>query len=150
MFKKVLYPTDFSANSEKVMPYVKELKNSGTDEIILLHIIDTRNEDFIKKGSWASQTIQNELMKDYHNNMIKEAEKKIEPIKKELDASFKVKTIITSGIPFQKIIDTAEEENVSVIAMGSHGISNIAEMVLGSVTELVFRKTCKPILVIKR
>ncbi len=39
MFKKVLFPTDFSTVSMKALEYVKELKELGTEEIILLNVI---------------------------------------------------------------------------------------------------------------
>jgi nucleotide-binding universal stress UspA family protein len=44
----------------------------------------------------------------------------------------------------------AEEENPSVIVIGSHGKSNLEEMLLGSVSEKVVRKAKHPVLVIKR
>ena len=32
MFRKILYPTDFSAVAEKALEYVKKLKEAGTKE----------------------------------------------------------------------------------------------------------------------
>ncbi len=61
-----------------------------------------------------------------------------------------VKTRVEKGIPFKEIIKVAEEEDVSVILLGSHGRSNIVEMLLGSVAEKVVRKAKRPVLVIKR
>ena len=43
-----------------------------------------------------------------------------------------------------------EEENVSVVVIGSHGKSCISEMLLGSVSEKVIRKSSKPVLVVRR
>jgi len=43
-----------------------------------------------------------------------------------------------------------EEENPSVIIIGSHGMSNIEEILIGSVSEKVIRWCKKPVLVIKR
>ena len=43
-----------------------------------------------------------------------------------------------------------EEENVSVVVLGSHGKSCITEMLLGSVSEKVVRKSTKPVLVVRR
>ena len=39
MFRKVLFPTDFSVVSRKALEYVKELKELGTEEIVLLNVI---------------------------------------------------------------------------------------------------------------
>jgi nucleotide-binding universal stress UspA family protein len=61
-----------------------------------------------------------------------------------------VKVRIETGDPFTEILKVEEEENVSGMAIGSHGVSNIEEMFLGSVSEKVIRKAKKPVHVIKR
>jgi nucleotide-binding universal stress UspA family protein len=45
---------------------------------------------------------------------------------------------------------TATEEKVSIIVVGSHGKSNIGEMLMGSVSENVIRHAKVPLLVISR
>jgi len=40
MFRKILYPTDFSKDAEKALEYVKKLKEAGTEEVVILHVID--------------------------------------------------------------------------------------------------------------
>jgi len=47
-------------------------------------------------------------------------------------------------------LSVEEEEDVSAIVIGSHGKSNIKEMLLGSVSEKVIRKSKKPVLLVKR
>jgi nucleotide-binding universal stress UspA family protein len=43
-----------------------------------------------------------------------------------------------------------EGEGVSAIVIGSHGKTNLEEMLLGSVSEKAIRQSRKPVLVIKR
>ena len=57
---------------------------------------------------------------------------------------------IEKGIPFKEILRVEKEEDVSLIVIGSHGTSNVKEMLLGSVSEKVVRKAEKPVLVVKR
>ena len=45
---------------------------------------------------------------------------------------------------------TAADEKVSIIVVGSHGRSNIREMLIGSVSENVIRHAKVPLLVISR
>jgi len=40
MFEKILYPTDFSDVSKKALDYIEQLKEAGTKEVIVLHVID--------------------------------------------------------------------------------------------------------------
>ena len=149
MFKKILYPTDFSDCSENAIPYLRKMKGTGTKEVILLYVIDTRYIELVNTAAWLGESIQ-QVRSDVFNNIKKEAEKKMEMIKKRLSKDYKVRIKIEKGIPFKKIIDIAEKERVSIIVLGSHGKSNLREMLIGSVSEKVIRKSKKPCLVIKR
>jgi nucleotide-binding universal stress UspA family protein len=144
MFEKVLHPTDFSDVSKKALNFIKQLKEAGTKEVVVLHVIDKRNLDALAAYTTiASPNIEVELEESVRGEMYS--------IQDELEkAGLMVKTIIKKGIPFIEILNAEEEENVSVIVIGSHGKSNIAEMFLGSVSEKVIRKAKKPVLVVKR
>jgi nucleotide-binding universal stress UspA family protein len=144
MFKKILYPTDFSDVAQKALDFIKELKNAGAEEVVILHVIDKRFFDAI---AWYTTKDLPEMKRD----LLKEVRSEIEPIEKELkDLGFKVKVRIETGDPFTEILRVEREENVSSMAIGSHGVSNIEEMFLGSVSEKVIRKAKKPVHVIKR
>jgi nucleotide-binding universal stress UspA family protein len=79
------------------------------------------------------------------------AVREIEALEKELTAcGFTVTTRIEHGIPFRELLRIEEEEDVSITVIGSHGKSNLKEMLLGSVSETVIRKAKKPVIVVKR
>ena len=61
-----------------------------------------------------------------------------------------MKVLVKNGDPSSRIVRTAREERVSAIIVGSHGKSNLQEVLIGSVTERVVRKASVPVLVIKR
>ncbi|HMB20010.1 MAG TPA: universal stress protein [Spirochaetota bacterium] len=149
MFKKILYPTDFSQCADNVIPYLKKFKDSGTKEIVVLHVIDLRYTGYVESASWFGEVMPYFKI-DLFNTMKEEAEKKLKSIQKKLSPHFKVKVRIEDGVPFKTIIEVAEKERVNLIAIGSHGKSNIEEMLLGSVSEKVIRKSDKPCMVIKR
>ena len=50
MFTKVLLPTDFSDCSWKALDYVIQLKEAGTREVVLVHVIDQRENEMIMRG----------------------------------------------------------------------------------------------------
>jgi nucleotide-binding universal stress UspA family protein len=60
-----------------------------------------------------------------------------------------IDTEIQVGKPDQEIIDYAEEENIDMIIMGSHGRTGTARLVLGSVAEKIVRNSSVPVLVMK-
>jgi nucleotide-binding universal stress UspA family protein len=64
--------------------------------------------------------------------------------------NIKARVRIEKGIPFTEILRVEDDEDVSLIIIGSHGKSNVAEILLGSVSEKVIRKAKRPVLVLKR
>ena len=145
MFKKILYPTDFSDVSKKAIDYIKQLRESGSETVIVLHVINQRGMQAVERyASGNSMEIEQRIMDD--------AKQQIKVIEDELKKSgFKVKSMIKTGIPMREILKAEEkEENVSVIVIGSHGKSNLEEIFLGSVSEKVSRKCKSPVLIVKR
>ena len=144
MFKKILYPTDFSDVSKKAIDYIKQLRESGSDTVIVLHVINERGMSAIERYASAdSVEIEQRIMDD--------AKRELKVIEDDLKKSgFKVKTVIQRGVPFLEILKAEEKEDISVIVIGSHGKSNLEEMFLGSVSEKVSRKCKSPVLIIKR
>ena len=144
MFKKILYPTDFSDVSKKAIDYIKQLKEGGSETVIVLHVINERGMRAIERyASGNSMEIEQRIMDD--------AKQEIKVIEDDLKKSgFKVKTMIQRGVPLLEILKAEEEEDISVIVIGSHGKSNLEEMFLGSVSEKVSRKCKSPVLIIKR
>ena len=144
MFEKILYPTDFSDVSKKALDYLVQLKDAGTKEIVVLHVIDERGIDAISRyGSGSAETIIGRIEKE-----AREEGRKIE--KKLRQSGLTVKVRIEMGVPLKEILKVEEEEKVSAIVIGSHGKTNIKEMLLGSVSEKVIRRAKNPVLVIKR
>jgi len=147
MFEKILYPTDFSDASKKALDYIKQLKGAGTKEVVVLHVIDEREIEHI-----AHLPELNVSIEELEKRREEYAKDEMKVIGAELKkAGFKVKTRIDKGIPFRDILKAEEQErDVSVVVLGSHGKSCITEMLLGSVSEKVVRKSSKPVLVVRR
>ena len=144
MFKKILYPTDFSDVSKKAIDYIKQLREGGSETVIVLHVINERGMRAIERYASAdSVKIEQRIMDD--------AKQELKVIEDDLKKSgFKVKTMIQRGVPLLEILKAEEKEAISVIVIGSHGKSNLEEMFLGSVSEKVSRKCKSPVLIIKR
>ena len=142
MFEKILYVTDFSDVSKKALEYCKKLKEVGAKEVIALHVIEWE-PNFEKMPLYLKKELQKMLEQG--------AQKELEIIESELkEKGFDVTIRMEKGSPFEEILKVEDEENVSAIVVGSHGKSNIKEMLIGSVSENVIRKSKKPVLVIKR
>jgi nucleotide-binding universal stress UspA family protein len=143
MFKKILFPTDFSDVATKAMKYITQLKGAGAQEIIILHVIDEKELMVLSGARDQYLRITEDLNKDVAKKMTA-----IET--KMVSEGFRVKLEVKTGNPFKEIMDAAAKEKVSIIVLGSHGRSNIGEMLMGSVSENVIRHAKVPSLVISR
>jgi nucleotide-binding universal stress UspA family protein len=145
MFEKILYPTDFSDVAEKALGYIKKLKASGARKVVALHVIDSRSFERLHRFMSEEKL---ESLKQYREE---ETQKLLEGIAEDLaDAGLEVKLRIESGIPVREILRVEKEEHVSALVIGSHGVSNLQELFLGSVSEKVIRRCLSPVFVIKR
>ena len=145
MFDKILYPTDFSDVANKAMDYITKLKEAGGKEVIVLHVIDERAIGdicllYASRGSVEMvRRIEEEAWKEMNNIGARLREE-----------GFKVKLRVERGVPLNEILRVEQDEAVSVTVIGSHGKSNVKEMLLGSVSEKFIRKSGTPVLVVKR
>ena len=146
MFEKILYPTDFSDVSKKALEFIKQLKAAGTKEVIVFHVIDERPLERVMHHLGPNFDFK-ELSKAQDKYVKKEIRAVADELKK---SGLDVKTRIDRGIPFREILKAEQEEDISIVVLGSHGISAVAEMLLGSVSEKVIRKSDKPVLVVRR
>ena len=146
MFKKILYPTDFSDVAAKALEYIKQLREAGSQEVVILHVINQRIIDGLMRHSISDSNIEmwRKRAKEVAQESLTEMSKELE------DAGFTVKSIIKTGFPSSEILNLEEKEAPSIIVIGSHGRTNIGEIFLGSVSERVIRKCKRPVMVIKR
>ena len=144
MFRKILYPTDFSDGSKKAVDYLIQLKEAGTEEVVILNVVDTRSLHIPEIYGIAGLSMLGEKQADAAIISANEVAKILN------NAGIKTIIKIGKGIPLTEILRVEKEEDVSLIVIGSHGTSNVKEMLLGSVTEKVVRKAEKPVLIVKR
>ena len=146
MFKKILYPTDFSDVAAKALDYIKQLKETGSQEVVLLHVINQRIVDGLMRHAMLDKDIMQWRLKaeEIAQESLMETGKQLE------DMGFDVKCTVKTGFPWDVILDVEKREAPSIIIIGSHGRSNIGDIFLGSVSDRVIRKSKRPVLVIKR
>lgn len=132
MLKKILLPTDLSSTSYNLLECMGAFKNYGTEEIILMHTIDTK----------YALTIPENTMEETQRLLEKQAEILV-------NFNFKVTTDLRTGTPWKEIVESAKAHKTSLILIGSHGRSIAGEIILGSVTSELIEQANMPIMVIK-
>ncbi|PWB49393.1 MAG: universal stress protein [Candidatus Methanoperedenaceae archaeon] len=130
IFSKVLIPTDFSEFAVETISFVKNIKD--IKEIDLLNVVS--------KGETEEEIEEN----------VNEAKKSLDDIKGDLGrAGFMVKDHVRVGNIPEEIISTAEDEDISLIAISPHGKGWFKELLVGSTTCAVVRRANRPVLVVR-
>lgn len=139
LFKRILFPTDFSVYANTVFACLPELYGSGTREVVLVHVIraadvpmpETLNQESMRYVRWK-------------------AEEQLNLAKMALEGrDFQVTTRVEYGSPPQRIVEVAEEEKVHLIVIGAQGATLLEDLLLGSTTNEVIRRAKVPVLVEK-
>ena len=151
MFRKVLFPTDFSEASRRALErFGKEAGKIG--ELVLLHVVDEGYIEDMEEGyslfymdeGVEIKTIEEKAMKKAEELLKKEEKNAYETIDTE-----NIRSVTHIGVPYETIVETAEKEDVSLILLPSHGKMGYSHELFGSTTIRVLRKTKKPVLIIK-
>ncbi len=143
MFRRILFATDFSEANLKVLEFLPEFKEIGTEEVVVVRVINLNRVTGVAGGI---------NIDEYIEECRREAESKlVEVVRMIEDVGLRAKPVlpIPAGDPVTEIIKAAEESGAKLILMGSRGKGIIKEILLGSVSEGVARKSNIPVMVIK-
>jgi nucleotide-binding universal stress UspA family protein len=131
ILSRVLCPVDFSRFSDHAIDRL-----SGTDgvgEVFLLYVV-SRGETELEI-----------------EDCILRAKARLESIRGTLEShGIHARTIVRTGNPALEITRTAEEEDVSIIWMSSHGKGWFHELLLGSTADAVAVNAKRPVIIIRR
>jgi nucleotide-binding universal stress UspA family protein len=127
---RVLCPIDFSQYSDNAIALIRTIK--GVGEVILFHVVS--------QGETEAEI----------EDAVQKAKGQMEAIRSSLAAQgIKVRTIVQTGNPTSEITRTADEEDVSVIWMSSHGKGWFRELLLGSTAYTVAMNAHRPVMIIR-
>jgi len=140
MFEKVLLPTDFSPDSQRVLGYVKDIP--GVRNVTLLHVVDATRPS--RRGWEHGPHRENaKILLDENRQALEKNGVQAEVIIEAI-----VNTITQGDIPLT-ILEKAETESVSLIMMGARGKNTIQNILLGSVSANVIRHAKTPVLLMR-
>jgi len=129
--KKILFPTDFSAIANNAFLYALKMADTLEAEIVLLHtfdlpIIDNAEMPMNFKEIYDTLEVQQmESFKDHIPNL-----QDIASFNKL--GHIKLSHILKSGDLIYAMRETVNEQNISLVVMGTSGTSNWFETLLGS------------------
>ena len=144
MYQTILVPLDGSKRAEAILPYVEDLASSRKSKVILLQVIEP-----------STTTISPYDMVPYYDTEL--AARIVEEAKTYMAAQqaalqekgIDVEALVAQGSVVRSILDVAEQKNVDLVAMASHGRSGVGRVFYGSVAAGVLHAADRPLLLIR-
>jgi len=147
-FTHILVPIDFSDTSREALPYAFKIAKKYGTRVTLLHSITMFEYDLYT--SKRDTSAPDELYKSIESSANAYCDEIIKNEKKD-DNDCIIEKVMERGISTHEVITKyAENNDVDLIVMATHGRSGFAHVLLGSVTEKVIQKASCPVLVTKK
>jgi nucleotide-binding universal stress UspA family protein len=131
-FKKILFPTDFSANADRALAHAIRLADFDGGEVIVQHVV---SDYFEKHPHWATLFDVHEMQK-YMDTYV---DSRMKNALAGDPGNVRIRTEVTKGKPAEEIAALAEREFVDLVVMGS---------AKGVVTNKVIRLTNRPVMAV--
>jgi nucleotide-binding universal stress UspA family protein len=145
---KILCPVDFSEPSDAAVRTAVELAKRYSASILLAHAI---NE--IDPAPSPSYTLDSHVMEQIPllmGQMTDNAHRAMQVlINNQIESGMPADRRVLVGEPARSIVQLAEDEQVDLIVMATHGRSGIKGLFFGSVAEKVVRSAACPVLTIR-
>lgn len=138
MYDRILLPTDGSEGSDRALGQAIELATETGAELHVLFVVE--NVSYAPEMADERVTLQ---LRGIGENAIESVRERAEA------AGVDVETAIEEGTPHRAILEYADESDVDLIVMGTHGRSGLDKYLLGSVTERVVRTADVPVLTVR-
>jgi len=138
LYKNLLCPVDFSDLSRHALAWALEFGAAVGCDVTPFHTIDTA---LTNVGNLVA------VPNDGAERQRTEASKLLQTWAVELNAP-DTRVLVTQGVPSDAIASATKGDDVDLLVMGTHGLSGIQKLLLGSVMEKVLHRIHKPLLAI--
>lgn len=141
--RRILVPVDFSEHSDRALRYGAALCERTGAELHAVHAVSERYfpdayfaeaAEIQAMAAAAEERVPEALHRNVHEVLGEDAD---------------VRTRIEAGSPAQAVSEYAEEEDVDLVVISSHGRTGLERVLMGSVAEGVIRRAPCPVLTVK-
>lgn len=137
-FERILFPVDFSERSRAAAPFVLSMAQRYQAKVIALHVLQPPPPLYAGMNTVYPEVYDFEGLSA---DLREELQKFVDAELPKVDVTCAVET----GDPAAVIIEYAEKENISLIAMPTHGYGTFRRALLGSVTAKVLHDAKVPV-----
>lgn len=138
--RKILVPTDFTANASRALDFAVQIAKKVKAEIILLHTCC----GLIENTSKDNRIMYNE----YNHAFIEQANEKLSSLKEQIEETEKlfVKTKLYKGPVTDTILQASEEHHADLIVLGILHETGLTEKIFGSKATAIMDRTNVPVI----
>ncbi len=137
--KKIIFATDFSDTSRDASYHALLLAQTFKAELKALHVFDP--------SAWNVPSLATDASVGGPEEARQRGKDNLEELAKSFD--LEVETIFAEGDPGHEIVRVAEELNADLIVLGTHGLTGLKRIAIGSVAEFVGRHAPCAVLTIR-
>ena len=161
-FSPILVPVDFSAYSAEALEKAAHIAAPGDARLIVMHVasaelavhdlagrLGKRGADVRKLGTEAIQAACERVIESVIGPQREQDYEALQALLPDRLAHHPVELRVVFGQPFQRIVETAVEEDAGLIVMGTLGRTGLERVAVGSVAERVIRLAPCPVLTVK-
>jgi universal stress protein A len=156
-FKRILCPVDLSRLSLDALKLGAKMAESSDATLYFLHVIDNPFDELYMTSITQADPA---LLEVYRQEPLRRAKvmkatvEHSEVMLKQfchqwVERLRKVRYLIGTGNPFEKILDAAESHRIDLIVLATHGRTGVKRLLIGNVAEKVVRYAPCPVLTVK-
>ncbi|RLM89080.1 universal stress protein [Haloarcula sp. Atlit-7R] len=138
MLEQILFPTDGSGGASVAFDHVLNLAAHHNATVHIIHVAETTQDNIL-----TLRDDDVDALKQEGNKIIRGAAEQAH--QRGVDTATKV----LQGEPYREIIDYAEEHELDLVVMPTHGRRGLERFLLGSTSERVVRRADVPVLTIR-
>lgn len=138
MLRKIVFANEGSPAGDRALLYVEHLARLENAEVVVLHAFEV-------PGRYAATEVFDDLYASFERAAWAVVDDAVEELEK---GEIRARGMVREGPPAQLILQVADEENASLIILGTRGPSSAAELLLGSVSAEVLRRARCPVMAV--
>ncbi|NJB68199.1 nucleotide-binding universal stress UspA family protein [Desulfobaculum xiamenense] len=139
---RILCAVDFSDYSPSVASYAQALAKCMNAEIIVLYVAPSLNQ-------YVGFHVPPSSIENFVGEIVSGAEMTMDTFIDENFTDVSVTGRVATGYAAEEILETAHNEKVDMIVIGTHGRKGIDRILFGSVAEKVVKGSACPVLTIR-
>jgi nucleotide-binding universal stress UspA family protein len=154
--KKIIVPTDFSQQATNALDLASEIAGKTGAKIVLMHVIEYAKKQTTFLGSTALTTMGSlstgiEMDDVYFIQLFKKRKAQMAEVLSDPSyANVEIEDKILLGTPYHAIEEEITESDADFIIMGTTGVNDWEESLIGSTAEKVVRHASCPVLTLRK